>query len=113
MGQIASPLALIAIGMGLDLRRLRADLGPAILVSLIKLVVYPALIYLGLGLVGTGTLDRQVIVLVMAAPTAVVSSIMAREMKGDQGLADAIVIGTTLVSLVTTAAWLGFFRLVG
>jgi predicted permease len=110
VGRIAAPLALLTVGAGLDLRRLRADVGPAALASALKLIVYPALIWGVLRLLGTGELEREVAVLILASPTAVVSVIMAREMNGDESLASALVIGTTLAALVTTSAWLAFFR---
>jgi len=113
VGHIAAPLALIAVGAGLDFRRLRAEIPAAAAASIVKLLVYPALVLAGLHLVGAGKIDREVTVIIMAAPTAVVSAIMAREMKGDEQLAAAIVIGTTLAALVTTSAWLAYFRLAG
>ncbi len=108
VGRIAMPLALLSVGAGLDLGRLRSELGPAALVSLLKLVVYPGLVCAGLVLLGTTGDDLRFPVLIMAAPTAVVSFIMAQEMKGDENLAAAIVIGTTLASLLTISAWLAF-----
>ena len=38
---------------------------------------------------------------------------MAKEMKGDEQLAAAIIIGTTIGSLFTISGWLAFFRYVG
>jgi len=113
LGRIAAPLALLTVGAGIDFRRLKGDFGPAVAVSACKLILYPALIYAGLLLVGAGETERQVTVLILASPTAVVSFIMAREMKGDEQLARAIVIGTTLFSLFTTSAWLALFRIMG
>jgi predicted permease len=112
IGRIAMPLALLSVGADLDIRKLRSELGPASLVAFIKLAVYPGLVYLGLTELGVTGVDLQFPVLIMASPTAVVSYIMAVEMKGDGRLASAIVIGTTLGSLVTISAWLAFFRFV-
>jgi predicted permease len=89
------------------------ELFPAAATSLIKLIIYPALIYLSLGLFGVTGIDRQFVVLIYATPTAVVSAIMAQEMKGDEQLAAAIVIGTTVASLFTISAWIALFRLAG
>ena len=44
--------------------------------------------------------------LLAATPTAVVSYVMAQEMQGDEQLAGAMVIGTTLLSLPTSILWL-------
>jgi predicted permease len=106
VGLTASPLALLVVGAGIDLRRLRADLRTATLVALTKTVLYPGLVYGGLRAVGLEGTELRLPVMIMAAPTAVVSYIMARELDGDEDLAGAIVIGSTLVSLVTTVGWL-------
>ena len=45
-------------------------------------------------------------VLLAATPTAVVRFVMAREMQGDEQLAGAMVIGTTLMSLPANIVWL-------
>jgi len=111
VGRTALPVALIVVGAGLDLGRLRHDLGSTAVVSLIKLIVYPALVLLALRWLGYTGLRLEVPVLVLASPTAVVSVIMAREMRGDEPLAGAIVIGSTLLSLVTITGWLVLFRL--
>lgn len=106
VGRTAMPVALLTVGADLDFRRLRGDLGPALLVALIKLVVYPGLVLLGLRWLGLSGTDLTVPLLIMASPTAVVSYVMAREMKGDAELAGAIVIGTTSLSLLTYIGWL-------
>ncbi|MFH2003120.1 MAG: AEC family transporter [Planctomycetota bacterium] len=111
VGRIALPLALISVGAGMDLGRLRTEVRAAMMASFIKLLVYPALVYMGLLWAGLSGTDLCFPVLIMASPTAVVSYIMAQEMKGDENLAAAIIIGTTLFSLFTVSAWLAFFRL--
>ena len=113
VGRIAMPLALLSVGASLDFGRLRAELAPALLVSLIKLVIYPALVWGGLRAVGLEGMELGVPVLIMAAPTAVVSCIMAQEMRGDERLAAAIVIGSTVASLLSISAWLAFLRATG
>ena len=108
VGRTAAPLALIVVGAGMDFHRLRGDLRAATLVSLTKTVLYPVIVYVGLKTLGLSGPDLRLPVMIMAAPTAVVSYIMARELDGDEKLAGAIVIGSTLVSLVTTVGWLVF-----
>jgi predicted permease len=86
---------------------------PTAAASFIKLIVYPAAIYVCLGMFGVTGVERQFVVLIYASPTAVVSAIMAQEMGGDEQLAASIVIGTTVASLLTLSAWIALFRLVG
>ena len=110
VGRIAMPLALLSVGVGIDLRRLRREWGLTGVVCVLKLVIYPALAWGGLALLGCEGAELAVPVLIVASPTAVVSYVMAQEMKGDEQLAGAIVIGTTLASLFTISGWLLFLR---
>ena len=112
-GDVATPLALLVVGASLNFDRLRAETRAAVPVALVKLIVYPALVFTALRWLGLGGIGLQTPVLLLAAPTAVVSHIMAREMKGDDQLAGAIVIGSTLLSLFTISLWLAFFRWLG
>jgi predicted permease len=106
VGRTALPLALISVGAGLEFGTLRTEIPGSMLASFIKLIVYPALVYAGLAMLHIEGVDREVPVLLMASPTAVVSYIMAKEMDGDECLAGAIVIGSTTVSILTMSAWL-------
>jgi predicted permease len=106
VGRTALPLALVSVGAGLDFKRLRSELPVATVTALVKLGVYPALVWLALTLAGLEGLALKAPVLLAATPTAVVSYVMAREMDGDGQLAGAIVIGSTLAALPTTIAWL-------
>ena len=110
VGRTTLPVALLSLGADLDLGRLRAELGPALGVAALKLAVYPAVVWWGLSRLGLYGVPLQAVVLVAASPTAVVSFVMAREMQGDDRLAGAVVIGTTLLSLATTVAWLLLFH---
>ena len=113
VGRVALPLALIVLGLSLNLKQLRGSLGLTLGASLIKLGLYPALIYLVLRWWGLSGVQLQAQVLLMTSPTAVASYIMAVEMKGDGQLASAIVIGSTLLSLVTISVWLALFQWLG
>ena len=110
VGRIALPVALLSVGAGLELRRVRAELKATLAACLVKLVVYPAAVWLALRATGLTGMALAVPVLLMASPTAVVSYIMAREMQGDERLAGAFVIGTTLCSLPTYLGWLILLR---
>jgi predicted permease len=113
VGRIAMPVALLSVGAGLDPGKLKAEMGPASLAAFVKLVLYPAVVYVVLRAMGMEGVALEFPVLILAAPTAVVSYIMAVEMKGDARLAAAIIIATTLGSLFTTSGWLAFFLLAG
>jgi predicted permease len=113
VAQMALPAALLSVGASMDLGRVRMEILPTAVTSFMKLIVYPAAIYVCLGMFGVTGMERQFVVLIYAAPTAVVSAIMAREMKGDAQLASSIVIGTTIASLFTISGWIALFRVAG
>ena len=107
---LATPLALLVVGASLDLKRVRSELGPALLVSACKLLLYPAAACAALYALGLRGMSIEIPIILLASPTAVVSHIMAREMNGDDQLAGAIVIGSTLLSLFSISGWLAFFH---
>lgn len=110
VGQTAAPLGLLCVGAGLDFRQLRAEWPATAGAALIKLAVYPALVLAALRAAGLTGLALSVPVLICACPTAVISYVMAREMRGDEPLAAAIVIGTTVAALGTLVGWLLILR---
>lgn len=113
VARMALPAALLSVGAGIDLGQVRTEMLPTAGVSLIKLIAYPAAIYAALGLFGVAGSESHFVVLLFASPTAVVSAIMAQEMKGDEQLAASIVVGTTIASLFTISAWIALFRFLG
>jgi hypothetical protein len=109
LGRTAAPLALLTVGAGLELDRLRSDLGVMLLVTVAKTIVYPALILMGLRIAGVEGLALKATVMVMAAPTAVMGHVMTRELGGDTRLSGAIVVGSTLLSILSITGWLFFW----
>jgi len=106
VGRTALPLALLSIGAALDPRHLPHEWRPALTISLVKLVLYPAIIWWALVAMGLEGEAVRVPVVLLSSPCAVMAYIMAREMNGDEGLASAIVIGSTLLSIITSVGWL-------
>jgi malonate transporter and related proteins len=110
VGGTAAPLGLLCVGAGLDFGKLRSEMGVTAVSAAVRLVIHPALVFFALRALGVSGLDLGMAVLLMACPTAVVTYIMARELEGDAHLAGAIVIGTTVASLVTLLGWLALLR---
>jgi len=113
VGSTASPLGLLCVGAGLDLGQLRSEIGATSVTAAVRLVIHPALVFFALRALGVAGLELDMAVLLLACPTAVVTYIMARELEGDAHLAGAIIIGTTVASLVTLLGWLALLRQVG
>ncbi|WP_305041054.1 AEC family transporter [Geoalkalibacter sp.] len=104
------PLALLAIGGGFTLDRLRGDLVRAFLATGIKLVWLPLLASAILLLFGVRGEELAIGVLFAGTPAATATYIMAHQMKGDAELAGAIVMLSTLFSALTYTLTLYILR---
>jgi predicted permease len=121
LGQATMPLALLAVGMlvqprsgmagsesgdpGADQKAGVAQWGQLGVVSLVRLLVVPALVW---GLVTLLRVERTaaaVMVLQTAMPTAVATTAMSEQYGGDSAFAAAVVILTTFLSMLTLPIW--------
>jgi malonate transporter and related proteins len=101
-----TPCALFAIGLGLSLDALRANLGRASLLSAIKLVVMPLIVY-GLSIsLGLDPLYTIAAVICAAVPTAKTAYILAGEYHCEEAMVASTVSMTTLASIISLVVWL-------
>lgn len=110
MGVIASPLALISIGVSFQGRKALAKIKQTCVASFLKLIGLAA-IFLPLA-VWLGFRDQKLIaiIIMLASPCTPTAYIMAKNMEGDWTLASSIVVLTTLLSSVTLTGWIFFAR---
>jgi predicted permease len=104
------PLALLAIGGGFSLDRLRGDLVTAGLAAGAKLLWMPLLAAGILAALGVSGSDLEIGVLVAGTPAATANYIMAQQLKGDAELAGTIVMLSTLLSSITYTVALMILR---
>lgn len=95
------PLALLAIGGGFSVERLRGDLVKASLASGVKTIWMPILASILLISMGVEGMDLGIGVLIAGTPAATANYIMADQLKGDAELAGTIVMFSTLLSAIT------------
>lgn len=95
------PLALLAIGGGFSLEKLRGDLFKAALASCVKTIWMPILAAILLVSMGVQGMDLGIGVLIAGTPAATANYIMADQLKGDAELAGASVMLSTLLSAAT------------
>jgi predicted permease len=107
------PLALLAIGGGFSVERLRGDLVKAALASGIKTIWLPILAAVLLISMGVEGMDLGIGVLIAGTPAATANYIMADQLKGDAELAGTIVMLSTLLSAVTYTVALLILRTQG
>lgn len=101
-----TPCALFAIGLGLSIEGLRAKSGQASLLSAVKLVIMPLMVY-GLSLsLGLDPLYTIAAVICAAVPTAKTVYILAGEYKCEEMMVASTVSLTTLASVVSLPVWL-------
>ena len=106
VAQLATPLALIALGAGFEGRKALAKIKPTIVASMIKLVIQP-LVFIPIAAYLGFTGEKMVAILIMlAAPTTPSCYIMAKNMKNDGVLSASVVVATTLLAAFTLTGWI-------
>ena len=101
-----TPCALFAIGLGLSIDGLRANMGRASLLSAVKLVIMPLIVY-GLSLaLGLDPLYTIAAVICAAVPTAKTTYILAGEYRCEEMMVASTVSMTTLASIISLMVWL-------
>lgn len=113
--QMTLPLALLCTGASLDWRSFKANHRDVVWAAMLKLVVIPAAATLAAAAWGFRGQSLGILYLMMAAPTATASYIMARQMTAHGAMAAEIVVLTTALSPVTVTLGLlplGYFGLI-
>jgi len=103
---LALPMALLIIGASLSFELMQMQLLRVLSTGVMKLILLP-----GLGLVlyrslGLALQDYLPGLILLAAPSATITYVMAKEMKGDTDFAVAAISTSTMVSAVTFSIWL-------
>ena len=110
---LTTPLALISLGANFRPESLRGRVGYAVLSSLGKTVVLPAIMVTIAALVGFRDASLGVILILFGAPTAVSSYIMAKKMGNDGELAAQILLLTTFLCMLTIFGGIFIIKSIG
>lgn len=103
---IATPLSLILLGASFSFSDVKKYIKETSIVTISRLIIVP-LIFVTLGYyVGYRHAYLLGIMIIFAAPTAVSSFQMAKQMDGDADLAGQIVVFTSAFSIVTVFFWI-------
>ena len=100
----AAPLALISLGAGIEPEVLKSKVKLSLIASILRTIVCPVVFVIPAVLLGFRDAALVVIFVLFAAPTAVGSYIMAKNMNSDYELAGQIVALTTIICPVTVFA---------
>lgn len=98
----AVPLALVTMGMGLAGYRIASGLRDAVVMSVAKLIVLPALVIGIAFMIGLPALETQVLALLASAPMGVNSYLISRRFDALQGPVSTALLVSTLASAALT-----------
>lgn len=105
VGVSASYAALFSLGLSVGhLKIKKSEYDEIIVATAIKLVALPILMLLPAHLL-LSTTARNVSVFVAALPTAVLSLIVAHNLKFNERLASGVILATTILSVVSLSGW--------
>ena len=110
LAALALPLALITIGGSLSANGIKTKGLTALAPSVIKMLILPTAGVTIFYLLGYRSADLGMIFLILGAPTAVSSHIMADAMGNDEELAALVVTITTALSAFTTMLGIGIIE---
>lgn len=109
---MATPLALIAIGAGFELHKALEKINVAAAASVIKLILQPAIFLPIAAMIGFRNQAMVALLIMLAAPSTPTCYIMAKNMNNDSMLASGIVVLSMLASPVTITLWIFTLRTV-
>jgi predicted permease len=102
----AGPLALFAMGLSLRKFGISGNLLPSATLSVLKLMLMPAVVLAAAWAFGLPPLTAKVAVATASMPTGVNSYLIAVQFRTGQGLASSQLTLSTVAAVVTTAFWL-------
>lgn len=105
VGQAAAPMALIVLGMGLAEYGVRTHLRESLVMTGVKLVLQPLVVFALARLIGLPKLETQVVVMLGSLATGANVYLMAKEFKTMEGpVAGGMAISTLLAAITTPIA---------
>lgn len=102
---ITAGAALLSLGMTLTKYPLRGQIGLATVLSALKLILLPAVVYLVAHLVGLPKAWAAAMVLTSSVPTGINAWIIATRFQSGSGLAASVISMTTLLGVFTVSFW--------
>jgi hypothetical protein len=107
------PLSLLCLGGSFSFERARSGVRTAATAAAMKIVLLTGIGIAAYRWLGLGGDDLRIGAIMLGCPTAVVTYVMASQLKGDPDLAATIVIVSTAASAFTITGWLFFLRVMG
>lgn len=106
IADVASTLALFAMGMGLRKYGIRGHVSAAFSLAAVKIMLMPALVLVFARLVGLPDLATKVTILAAACPTGVTPFLVANRFRTGEGLASNTITISTILGVASVTFWL-------
>jgi predicted permease len=106
LGQAAVPGMLIVLGLQLSRTSVKGQIGPILLATATRLGIAPLIAFVLAALLGLSGLTRQVSIIEASMPTAAMAGVLATEFGSDAEFATAVILVSTLASIVTLSVLL-------
>lgn len=106
LSDATSPVALILLGAGLNLKAFKSDRKRIVICTVGKLIIFPAIGLAGAVALGFTGVSLVALTLMLTTPVALASYAMASSMDGNGELAGELVVITTMLSCITMPLWL-------
>jgi len=108
LSSLALPLALLIIGGSISFSFIRSKIGYILLACVLKLIALPCTGLIIFKICNLASGDYLPGIILLASPTATVTYVMAKEMRGDSDFANATISLCTVLSAGTFIFWLAF-----
>ncbi|WP_367714872.1 AEC family transporter [Nitratireductor sp. GISD-1A_MAKvit] len=106
LANVAGPVALFAMGLGLRKFGISGDVRPAVVIAVLKLFLMPAVALAGALVIGLPVYSAQIAVAAAALPSGVNPYLIASRFGTGQALASNAMTIATALAVFTTAFWL-------
>ena len=110
IGNVATPMGLMAMGASLDFKKAFGHMGPTICATIMKLLGFAAISLPFAIWLGFRNAELVAILIMLTSATTVSSFVMARNMGHEGTLTSTTVMLTTLLSAFTVTFWLFVLR---
>ncbi len=110
VASLATPLALLTVGASFNMGHARKKFRPALVASVIKLLILPAIFFPFAIAFGFRESELVAILIMLGSPTTVSCYIMAKNMGNDAVLTSGIIVLATLLSSITLTLWIFLLR---
>ena len=108
LGLGAIPVLLLGLGANIKVRNLSIKISPLIISSVLKLAIFPLIVYFVSDYFEFNTTEKIVLVIFSCVPTAVSSYTLAKQLGGESELMTSIITLQTVLSFITIPLILAF-----